>query len=158
MLSETKLQTLGMFIGTELSSVKSLQLTEQRNICMYPKLGTYINITISIVSSPKLDYEISNSNPLPHGSFQLPLFVYLQNLTLKVRKLVLCCCSVIQSYLTVCNPMDCSIPGLCLPYHLQKFAQVHVHCISDAIQPPHPLMSSSLLPSVFPRIRDFSNE
>ena len=41
--------------------------------------------------------------------------------------------------------------------HLLKFAQVHAHYISDAIQPSHPLMPL-LLPSIFPSIRDFSNE
>ena len=45
-------------------------------------------------------------------------------------------------------------PALPVPHHLPKFAQVYVHCISDAIQPSHPL---TLLPSVFPNIRDFSN-
>ena len=40
--------------------------------------------------------------------------------------------------------MDCSTPGLPVPHHLLEFAQVHVHCISDAIQPSHPLMASSL--------------
>ena len=54
-----------------------------------------------------------------------------------------CCCSVAQSCPTLCNPMDCSMPGLSVPYHLPKFAQVLVHCISDAIQPSHPLMPSS---------------
>ena len=34
-------------------------------------------------------------------------------------------------------------PGPSVPHHLPKFAQVHVHCISDAIQPSHPLTSSS---------------
>ena len=38
--------------------------------------------------------------------------------------------------------MDCSIPGLPVPHHLLKFAQVHVHYIGDAIQPSHPLMPS----------------
>ena len=46
-------------------------------------------------------------------------------------------------------------PALPVPHHLPKFAQVYVHCISDAIQPSHPL--TRLLPSVFPNIRDFSN-
>ena len=45
--------------------------------------------------------------------------------------------SVIQSCPTVCDPIDCSMPGL----------PVHVHCVSDAIQPPHPLSSPS--PSTF---------
>ena len=69
-----------------------------------------------------------------------------------------CCCSVTQSCLTLCNPMDCSTPGLSVPHHLPKFAQIYVHCIGDAIQPSHPLRPSSLLPSFFPSIRDFSNE
>ena len=66
---------------------------------------------------------------------------------------------VVQSHSCVglCNPMDCGMPGLPVPNHLLKFAQVHVHCISDAIQPSHPLMPL-LLPSIFPSIRDFSNE
>ena len=44
--------------------------------------------------------------------------------------------SVVQSCPILCDPMECSIPGLLIPHHLPKFAQVHVHCISDAIQPP----------------------
>ena len=36
-----------------------------------------------------------------------------------------------------------SKPGLPVPHHLSKFAQVHVYCIGDAIQPSHPLMPSS---------------
>ena len=39
--------------------------------------------------------------------------------------------------------MDCSTPGLSIPHCLTEFAQVHVHRISDAIQPPHPLPPSS---------------
>ena len=45
-----------------------------------------------------------------------------------------------------------------VPHQLPKFAQVHVHCIGDGIQPSHPLMPPFLLPSVFPKIRDSSNK
>ena len=55
-------------------------------------------------------------------------------------------CSVTQSWLALCNPMECSTPGLPVLHHLLKFAQVHVHWTSDAIQSSHPLMPSS--PSV----------
>ena len=41
------------------------------------------------------------------------------------------------------QPMDCSTPGLSVPHHLPKFALVHIHCISDAIQLSHPLMPPS---------------
>ena len=53
------------------------------------------------------------------------------------------CCLVAQSCLTLCNPMDCSTPGLPVPHHLPEFAQAHAHCISDAVQPSHPLTPSS---------------
>ena len=59
---------------------------------------------------------------------------------------------------TLCNSMDCDMPGLSVPHHLPEFAQVHVYCISDAIQPSHPLLPFLLLPSIFPSIRIFSNE
>ena len=53
-----------------------------------------------------------------------------------------CCYSVTQSCLTL-QPHGLQHVGLPGPYHLPEFAQVHVHCISDAIQPSHPLMPSS---------------
>ena len=55
----------------------------------------------------------------------------------------LCCCPVATSCQTLCNSMDCSTPGLPVPHHFCEFAQVHVHCISDAIQSSRPLTPSS---------------
>ena len=51
--------------------------------------------------------------------------------------------SVVQSCLTLCDPMNCSMP--CLPVHHQllEFTQTHVHQVGDAIQPSHPLSSPS---------------
>ena len=54
-----------------------------------------------------------------------------------------CCCSATKLCPTLCDPMDYSTPGLSVPQHLPKFAQVHVHHICDAIQPSHLLMPSS---------------
>ena len=67
----------------------------------------------------------------------------------------LCCCSVAQSFPTLCDPMDCSPPGFLALHHLPELAQTNVHWVGDAIQPSHPLL---LLPSVFPCIRVFSKE
>ena len=53
------------------------------------------------------------------------------------------CCSVAQWCLTLCDPVDCSTPGLPVLHHLLELAQTHVHWISDAIQPSHPLLSPS---------------
>ena len=54
-----------------------------------------------------------------------------------------CCCSVTKPCLTLCDPMDCSTPGLPVPHHLLVFAQVHIHRVSDAIQLSYPLSPSS---------------
>ena len=53
------------------------------------------------------------------------------------------CCSVVQSCLTLCDPVDRSTPGHPVLHHLPEFAQVHVNCTGDAIQPSHPLTPSS---------------
>ena len=66
--------------------------------------------------------------------------------------------SVAQSCLTLCDPIDCSKPGLPVHRQLLELAQTHVHPVGDAIQPSHPLSSPSLPPSIFPSIRVFSNE
>ena len=66
--------------------------------------------------------------------------------------------SVAQSCLTLCNPMNRSTPGLPVHHQLPEFTQIHVHRVSYAIQPSHPLSSLLLLPPVPPSIRVFSRE
>ena len=51
--------------------------------------------------------------------------------------------SVTQSCLTLCDPMNCSTPGLPVYHQLPEFTQTHVHQVGDAIQPSHPLSSPS---------------
>ena len=51
--------------------------------------------------------------------------------------------SVAQSCLTLCDPIDCSMPGLPVHHQLTDFTQTHVHLVGDAIQPSHPLLSPS---------------
>ena len=66
--------------------------------------------------------------------------------------------SVAQSCPTLCNPIDCSMPGLPVHHQLPEFTQTHVH---RAVMPSkhlilcHPLL---LPPSIFPSFRVFSNE
>ena len=59
--------------------------------------------------------------------------------------------SVAQSCPTLCDPMNCSTPGLPVHHQLPEFTQTHVHWVSDAIQPSHPLSSPSLAAGVQPR-------
>ena len=51
--------------------------------------------------------------------------------------------SVAQSCPTLCKPMNRSTPGLPVHHQLPEFTQTHVHRVSDAIQPSHPLSSPS---------------
>ena len=53
--------------------------------------------------------------------------------------------SVAQSCPTLCDPMNCSTSGLPVHHQLPEFTQTHVHRVSDAIQPSHPLSSPSPL-------------
>ena len=55
--------------------------------------------------------------------------------------------SVAQLCLTLCDPMECSMPGLPVHHQLTEFTQIHVHGVSDTIQPSHPL--SSAFPPAF---------
>ena len=55
--------------------------------------------------------------------------------------------SVAQSCPTLCNPMNRSTPGLPVHHQLPEFIQTHVHQVSDAIQPSHPLSSPSPAPN-----------
>ena len=51
--------------------------------------------------------------------------------------------AVAQSCPTLCDPMDCSMPGFLGHHQLPELTQIHVHWVSDAIQPSHPLLSPS---------------
>ena len=68
---------------------------------------------------------------LDHSRIYLPLQVLVQF------------SSVAQSCPTLCNPMNCSIPGLPVHHQLPEFTQTHIHRVSDANQPSPPLSSAS---------------
>ena len=51
--------------------------------------------------------------------------------------------SVAQSCPTLCDPMNHSTPGFPVHHHLPEFTQIHIHRVSDAIQPAHPLLFPS---------------
>ena len=105
----------------------------------------------------------------------------LMNICYELQWRLLCCSNIFsfsqfssftESYPTLCDPVDCSMPGFPVHHQLPELGQVHVHRVVAAIQPSHPLSSPSplipsnhlilcrplLLPSIFPSIRLFSNE
>ena len=62
------------------------------------------------------------------------------------------CCSVTNLCPTHCDSMDYSTPGFPVLGFLPEFAQTHACCVSDALQPSHPLLSSS--PLILSKITD----
>ena len=53
------------------------------------------------------------------------------------------CCSVAKLCLTLCDPMDGSMPGFPVLHHLPELVQIDIHWVRDIIQPSHPLSSPS---------------
>ena len=81
------------------------------------------------------------SNPhLLHRLHWLPLSYLLKNPTGSFS-------SVTQSCPTLCDPMDCSTSGLPVHHQLPEFTQTHIHWVSDASQPSHPLLSPASPPT-----------
>ena len=90
------------------------------------------------------------------GSGQLEL-EYQQNISIEQKVVNMTKCETRQiqghsvqfssvqslSYVWLCNHMDCSTPGLPVHHQVPELTQTHVHRVSDAIQPPHPLLSPS---------------
>ena len=56
---------------------------------------------------------------------------------------------------TLCDPMNCSMPGLPVHHQLPEFTQTHVHRVSDAIQPSHPVVRFSSCPQSLPASQSF---
>ena len=66
--------------------------------------------------------------------------------------------SVAQSCMTLCDPMNCSVPGLPVHHQLPYFTQTHMHRVGDAIQSSHPLSSPSPPAPNPSQHQSFSNE
>ena len=99
--------------------------------------GTHKNVYFS--QFPYLYDEDKNTKYLNRWFHALNEIIYRKNLEDVQFS------SVAQSCPTLCNPMDCSTPGLNVHHQLREFTQTHVHCVSVAIQPS--LLSPS--PSTF---------
>ena len=92
------------------------------------------------ISYPQEIFLTQGSNPLSLASSALADSLPLCHL---VRSLVIQFSSVAQSCRTLCDPMNCSTPGLPVHHQLLESTQTCVHRVSDAIQPSHPLSSPS---------------
>ena len=68
------------------------------------------------------------------------------------------CCLVAESCLTLCNPVDCSLPGSSVHHQFLKLAETHVYRVGNATQPSRPLSSPPPPAFSLPNIKVFSSE
>ena len=90
-----------------------------------------------------------NSKPLyskgKHKQNEKTVFRMSENISKLCEQRGLQFSSVAQSCPALCDPMNCSMPGLPVHRQLLEFTQTHVHGLSDVIQPSHPLSPPSPL-------------
>ena len=82
-----------------------------------------------------------------HFKFYIHIYIYISIACMLSGVWLYQFSSIAQSCPSLCDPMDCSTPGLPVYHQLPEFAPTHVHWVGDAIQPSHPLLSSPLLPA-----------
>ena len=87
--------------------------------------------------------KIRKRKELPNLNLKLKSHLMMRDWSLFLRVHAVQFSSVIQSCPPLCNPMNCSTPGLPVHHQLPEFTQTHVHPVSDAIQPSHFLSSHS---------------
>ena len=105
-------------------------------------------------SQTKTLYLLNNNTPFYNPSLPVP---GNQHSTSVSRNLTTFS-SVAQLCPAPCDPVDCSMPGLPVHHQLLELAQTHIHWVSVAIQPSHPLWSPSPPAFNLPNIRVFSNK
>ena len=98
-------------------SVLTVHITFSNTLVIYVQIGHYTDYKCT--SSPRL------------------IFIYIPEPSSVQFS------SVTQSCLTLCDPMNCSMPGFPVHHRLLELTQTHVHRVSDAMQPSHSLLSPS---------------
>ena len=123
-----------LFMGLLTTCIPSLKKMYIQILCLFSIWLTFccwIVRVLCIFWSPLSDISFANIFSRFVNFFSLSWFSSVQF------------SSVAQSYLTLCNPMNRSTPGLPVHHQLPEFIQTHVHQVGDAIQPSHPLSSPS---------------
>ena len=116
------------------------QSQRKKIVCNNNNKGYFQNIKrTSVETSATIKYKKRRAEVFSfeyHDIWNIPLWLLMFFSSIQFS-------SVTQSCPTLCEPMDCSTPGLPIHCQLPEFTQTHFHWVSDAIQPSHPLSSPS---------------
>ena len=130
---------LSLFLSFSLSLSLSLSHTHTHTQAgiwhMHQKIGTYPLLHEPLNWSLFYCNILCNFTPFPSLS-TFPVSSSYQRNSVQFS-------SVSQLCPTFCDPMNCSMLGLPVHHQLPEFNKIHVHCVSEAIQPSHPLLSPS---------------
>ena len=120
----------------------SLSLSSSHLVCVPP-----VTLTLTDVPRRPLLFSFRKDSPsLECDSFPficLQFFFFFFCFVLVFKRVSVQFSSVAQSCPTLCDPMNCSTPGLPVYHQLPEFTQTHIHQVGDAIQLSHPLSSPS---------------
>ena len=132
-LANIKSITWIKIVQSTLYALSSLIFTVTQWGCWYYPHFTHVKLFKGYVASKWQSWNL-NPNLSYSKAYLLKITVYSV-----VCLCFLCFSSVTQSCLTLCDPTDCTMPGLPVHHQLLEFTQTHVHRVGDAIQPSHPL-------------------
>ena len=126
---------------------KALNVYSSYKVYFHIKIYTWEKICTDSISRMHETQQQKDSSVLKRDKGLEPTFLQERYSNVHMKKsstpLVIQFSSVTQSCPTLCNPMNRSTPGLPVHYQLPEFTQTHVHRVSDATQPSHPLSSPS---------------
>ena len=110
------------------------QVKQQGVNTALPSTENWIKDLLSMAPPIRTKSSFLLSQSLPSGSFHKPLIlIYQRDSSVQF--------SLVAQLSLSCDPMNCSTPGLPVHHQHPEFTQTHVHRVSDAIQPCHPLSS-----------------
>ena len=91
----------------------------------YKLQRTEVNIYLSVPLLPAI---------MPYMKYHINMHLMNKSISKRIHVITRDCCRCLVAQLcwSLCDPMNCSTPGLLVPHHLPEFVQVHVHSIGDA--------------------------
>ena len=169
-------QTVGNDWATELNwcgQLENVPCTLEKNVCTVSggcnvwnyqaqifirSFRIYVSLLIFCIEDLSIDVSGMLKSPIITVFMSISPFMSLSICFMYLGPSISQFSSVAQSCPTLCDPMNRSTPGLPVHYQLPELTQTHIHWVSDAIQPSHPVVSFSSCLQPFPASGSFLSQ